>query len=83
MYSTFQINNLKAFKRWSETVSNDMLIHIANAAQFLQMKACSHCALAILAERCRDLPVNELRKTLHETADTDVEQRSSRWNHNL
>jgi NifU-like protein involved in Fe-S cluster formation len=52
-----------------------MLIHIANAGQYLQMKVITHFSISILAERAKGKSQDELRQFLNESNEMDEEMR--------
>ena len=65
---------LYKYREWTSTETpNNTLISMANAAQFLQAPVCLHYALSMLADRCENLTLAQLRSTLNETEILDEE----------
>lgn len=53
-----------------------MLIRVANAAQFMQIKAVVHPVLAVLAEKTKSTNLDALRRLLNETDEMDDDMRA-------
>lgn len=46
---------------------------MANAGHFLQMSYITHFALAVLSDKVKDMPLEELRAVLNESDEMDEE----------
>ncbi|KAI6204006.1 hypothetical protein M3Y94_00622600 [Aphelenchoides besseyi] len=75
-WQVFTNENLVHYLNWSRDTSSEMLISIANAAQYLQMDVAAHYALACLSDRCNDLNIDDMRILLQENDDMDDEMKS-------
>ncbi|KAI6175033.1 hypothetical protein M3Y97_00987100 [Aphelenchoides bicaudatus] len=76
-WNEFTCANYSVFDNWLASTNSNLLIQMANAGQFLQMKAIVHPVLAVLAERAKQLNGRgELLNFLNELEDDDDEMRS-------
>jgi hypothetical protein len=74
-FNYFKLKQLPLFEDWANGLSTNMLIHMSNAGDFLQMKSVVHFALAILSGRVKEKSVEELRTLLNETNEMDNDMR--------
>ncbi|KAI6208724.1 hypothetical protein M3Y96_00145300 [Aphelenchoides besseyi] len=75
-WQVFTNKNLVHYLNWTRDTSSEMLISVANAAQYLQMDVAVHYALACLANRCNDLNIHDMRNVLQENDDMDDEMKT-------